>query len=263
MNGRVRVPAVAGMFYPADPDELHQSVRRFLDHAETPFRLPPKAIIVPHAGYVYSGAVAAGAYACVEASEISRVVLIGPAHRVMLRGLAAPESLLWETPVGDVMIDIDALDRISSFPQLVSSERAHQAEHCLEVQLPFLRELFGDNFLLTPLLAGDSRPDEVADVLDALWDGPETLIVVSSDLSHYLPYQDAVEKDRATVQAIENLDVSGLETDSACGLNAIAGLICAAQRHGLRVQLLDQRNSGDTAGSKDQVVGYASFAFYE
>ncbi|QHI70908.1 AmmeMemoRadiSam system protein B [Tichowtungia aerotolerans] len=251
------------MFYPADPDELHRMVRRFLDHAEASSLLPPKAVIVPHAGYVYSGAVAASAYACVDPTEISRVVLIGPSHRVMLEGMAIPESLIWETPIGDVQIDFDAMEKVSSFAQVLFSERAHLEEHCLEVQLPFLQELLGDRFRLAPMVVGDCSPDDVADVLEVLWGGPETLVVVSSDLSHYLPYERACLKDQTTVRAIEDLDVYRLEGDSACGLNAIAGLICLAQRRGMRSKLLDLRNSGDTAGSREQVVGYGAFAFYE
>lgn len=263
MSGRVRAPAVAGMFYPADPDDLRGSVRQLLKQAKTASQRPPKAIIVPHAGYIYSGAIAASAYACIDRDKISRVVLVGPTHRVLLRGIAVPESLTWETPIGDVLIDSEALGRLSAFPQILFSDQAHAEEHCLEVQLPFLKELLGNDFMLVPMVVGGSGPDEVANVLEALWGGAETLVVISSDLSHYLAYEDAVAKDRETVKAIENLNVRGLESDSACGLNAIAGLVCEARRRGLRAELLDLRNSGDTAGSKNQVVGYASFAFYE
>lgn len=263
MSGTIRAPAVAGLFYPADPDELRRTVCRFLDRAESSVLLPPKALIVPHAGYLYSGAIAASAYACVDPAAISNVVLMGPAHRAILQGVAMPESRTWQTPVGDVMVDFEAPEKLSAFPRVLVSEHAHLEEHGLEVQLPFLQELLGNEFRLTPLLAGEVGPEEAADLLEALWGGPETLVVVSSDLSHYLPYGEACTKDLATAQAIEALDVRGLECDCACGLNAIAGLVCLAQRRGLRVERLDLRNSGDTAGTRDQVVGYGAFAFYE
>lgn len=262
MSASARIPAVAGMFYPADPDELRQMVRGFLSKADADSFVSPKALIVPHAGYVYSGAIAASAYACVQPEEITRVVLVGPSHRVFLYGMAAPESLVWETPVGDVMIDFDSLRRVSSFSQVSFSEKAHEEEHSLEVQLPFLKEILGD-FKLTPLVVGDASPEEVSDVLDSLWGGPETLIVISSDLSHYRSYEKATEKDRFTAQAIEDLDVRRLDSDNACGFTPIAGLIHIAQQKGLRAERLDLRNSGDTAGPKDQVVGYGAFAFYE
>ncbi len=261
MSEKIRLPAVAGVFYPSDPDKLLLAVRGFLDRTEGGI-VSPKAIIVPHAGYTYSGVVAATAYAHLQPREITRVVLIGPAHRVMLTGLAVPESTTWETPLGDVPIDLEALEKVSVFPQVSYSERAHLEEHSLEVQLPFLQEVLGD-FQLIPLLVGDVSSEEVADVLDALWGGPETLIVVSSDLSHYKPYDEAVKIDQIVALAIANLDVRGLDDDNACGLVPIAGLVHLAQQRGLRAELLDLHNSGDTAGSKDQVVGYGAFAFYE
>jgi AmmeMemoRadiSam system protein B len=250
------------MFYPSDPDELSRTVRGFLNQAGGGSGPSPKAIIVPHAGYVYSGAIAASAYARVISGLIERVVLVGPAHRVLLRGLAAPESIAWAVPGGKVMIDLKALSAVSTFPQIVFSEKAHAEEHSLEVQLPFLREVLGD-FRLVPLVAGDARPEEVADVLAALWGGPETLIVVSSDLSHYEPYEQARKKDGIAAQAIVDLDVRGLDFDSACGLVPVSGLVQLARRKGMRAERLDLRNSGDTAGGRDQVVGYGAFAFYE
>lgn len=262
MSGKVRKPAVAGMFYPADPNELRQTVRGFLDRTDPNSFGSPKALIVPHAGYIYSGAIAASAYACVQPEEITRVVLIGPSHRVFLYGMVAPESLVWETPVGDVMIDFEAKDRVSSFPQVSFSEKAHAEEHSLEVQLPFLKEIL-NAFRLTPLVVGDASPEEVSAVLGALWGGPETLIVISSDLCHYKTYEEANEKDRITAQAIMDLNVRRLDSDNACGFTSIAGLVHIARQKGLRAELLDLRNSGDTAGPKDQVVGYGAFAFYE
>ncbi len=258
----LRVPAVAGMFYSADPDELLRMIQGFLDRAEVASFSQPKALIVPHAGYVYSGAIAASGFAQVTPEGIERVVLIGPSHRVPFNGMAAPETITWQTPVGDVMIDFESLEKVSTFPQVTFSEKAHRDEHSLEVLLPFLKEVLGD-FKLVPLVVGDATPEEVSDVLEVLWGGPETLIVVSSDLSHYESYEQATEKDRAAAKAIVDLDVRGLDCDNACGLTAIAGLIHQAQQRGLRSDLLDLRNSGDTAGPKDQVVGYGAFAFYE
>ncbi|MBL7017137.1 MAG: AmmeMemoRadiSam system protein B [Kiritimatiellales bacterium] len=262
MSDKVRVPAVAGMFYPSDPDDLLRTVQGFLDRAERLSFIQPKALIVPHAGYVYSGAIAGSGFAQIQPEGIERVVLLGPSHHVLFQGLAAPESITWETPIGDVMIDFESLEKISAFPQVLFSDKAHRDEHSLEVQLPFLKEVLGE-FKLVPLAVGDASMEEVSDVLDALWGGPETLVVISSDLSHYERYEQAVKKDQKTAQAIEDLDIRGLEADNACGLTAIAGLICQAQQRGMRVELLDLRNSGDTAGPKDQVVGYGAFAFYE
>lgn len=262
MSKGVRSPAVAGVFYPADPGELRQSVRGFLSRADVDSFLSPKALIVPHAGYIYSGTVAASAYACVQPEKITRVVLIGPSHRVFLYGMAAPESLVWEMPSGNVMIDFDSLKKAAFFPQILFSDKAHKEEHSLEVQLPFLKEILSD-FRLIPLVVGDASPDEVAEVIESLWGGPETLIVVSSDLSHYNRYEQAVEKDRFTAQAIEGLDIRSLDSDHACGFIPIAGLVQVARQKGMRVERLDLRNSGDTAGPKDQVVGYGAFAFYE
>jgi AmmeMemoRadiSam system protein B len=250
------------MFYPADPAELSRMVRGFLNHAQPASADQPKAIIVPHAGYVYSGAIAASGYMQVKPEGIKRVVLLGPAHRVLFQGLAAPETLRWQTPLGNVKIDFELLEKISRFPQVLFCERAHQQEHSLEVQLPFLQERVGD-FKLVPLAVGDASPEEVSEVLNALWGGQETLIVVSSDLSHYERYGTAVEKDRITAKAIADLNIRGLDSDSACGLIPIAGLVHQARQRGMRAELLDLRNSGDTAGPKDQVVGYGAFAFYD
>ena len=250
------------MFYPADPDELLLMVRGFLDRAEKTSFTQPKALIVPHAGYIYSGSIAASAYAQLEPEGIERVVLLGPAHILLLQALAVPETITWGTPIGDVMIDFEAVEEISTFPQVVFSEKAHQDEHSLEVQLPFLQEVLGE-FKLVPMTVGDVSPEQVSEVLDALWGGPETLIVVSSDLSHYKSYEQAVQMDQKTANAIKNLDFRGLDPENACGLAAIAGLIYQARQRTMRVELLDLRNSGDTAGPKDQVVGYGAFVFYE
>lgn len=256
----VRPPAVAGLFYPAEPVQLAHDVQQLLDEAH-PHDLFPKALIVPHAGYIYSGAVAATAYATLRsvAAHIHRVVLLGPTHRIAVRGLALPGVEAFDTPLGRIMLDTEAMRSASRLPQVTVSTQGHALEHSLEVQLPFLQSILGD-FTLLPLAVGMATPEEVAEVLEALWGGDETLIVVSSDLSHFLPYAAARRVDNETVQSILQLQ-QPLTHEQACGGTPINGLILAARQHHLAPHLLDLRNSGDTAGSKDQVVGYAAFAF--
>ena len=257
-----RRPAVAGTFYPGSPRALEEVVRGYLREAAAPVEPAAKALIAPHAGYVYSGAVAASAYVRIapRAAEIRRVVLLGPAHRVALRGLAAPGADAFETPLGPVPIDRAAIDRALALPQVVASDAAHAGEHSLEVQLPFL-QLVLDDFALAPFVVGDATPEQVAQVLELLWGGPETIVVVSSDLSHYLSYDAARAIDRQTAQAI--LDLASVSLEQACGGMPINGLLLAARLHGLTPQLLDLRNSGDTAGDQQRVVGYGAFSFGE
>ena len=221
----------------------------------------PKAVIVPHAGYVYSGAVAGFAYARLAAGRdtIRRVVLIGPTHRVPVRGLALPTARAFATPLGDIDVDRDAAAAALALPCVCASEAAHAFEHSLEVQLPFLQEVLGE-FRIVPFAVGDATPREVADVIRLLWGGPETLIVVSSDLSHYHGYAEARAIDRATVDNVIALSPT-LDHEQACGATPINGLLLCARERGMRPELLDLRNSGDTAGDKARVVGYASFAF--
>lgn len=256
----VRPAAVAGMFYPASPIELRDDVDALLGAASAPEAHAPKALIVPHAGYVYSGAVAASAYAAIRsrADGIRRVVLLGPAHRAYVTGLALPEADAFETPLGTVRVDRAALKLIPWVPR---SEDAHMQEHSLEVQLPFLIRALRE-FALVPLCVGEAEPEDVARVLEALWGGPETLIVVSSDLSHYLPYQVARTTDQRTAHAILALGPRPIHHEQACGATPINGLILVARRHGLHAELLDLRSSGDTAGRRSEVVGYGAFAFY-
>lgn len=258
----VRPAAVAGAFYPGNPRSLEQEVAALLAEAQPGPGPVPKAVIVPHAGYIYSGPVAAAAYRRIAAGRdrIRRVVLLGPAHRVPVRGLALPGAEAFETPLGTVALDRQAAESLKGLPQVVESAPAHAWEHSLEVQLPFLQKVL-DDFTLVPLVVGDATPDEVAEVLERLWGGPETLIVVSSDLSHYLPYELAREVDGQTVRRI--LDFRPVSHEQACGGTPVNGLLLAARRHGLTPELLDLRNSGDTAGSRDHVVGYAAFAFTE
>ena len=259
----VRPPAVAGLFYPGEQGALARDLRKMLGAAAVETPAVPKALIVPHAGYVYSGPIAAKAYARLAPSRstIRRVVLLGPTHRVAVRGLALPGVERFATPLGTVELDIEAIELLRGLPQVVVSDQAHALEHSLEVHLPFLQTVL-DEFKLVPLAVGDAEADEVAAVLDALWGGPETLIVVSSDLSHYLTYAQAQRVDRATSDAILALRTD-IDHEQACGATPVCGLALTAQRKGLKAELLDLRNSGDTAGDKSRVVGYGAFAFYE
>ncbi|MCX7627380.1 MAG: AmmeMemoRadiSam system protein B [Methylophilaceae bacterium] len=257
----VRPAAVAGLFYPGEAATLSRAIHAMLSRAAGP-ALHPKALIAPHAGYVYSGPVAASAYALLKpyADAIRRVVLLGPTHRVAVRGLALPGADAFDTPLGRVDVDLDAVRRIADLPQVTVSPQAHALEHSLEVHLPFLQSVLTD-FKLLPLAVGLASAEEVAEVLEPLWGGEETLIVVSSDLSHYLPYEVAQRVDAATAEAI--LHGRPVSHEQACGGTPVNGLLLAARRHGLTPHLLDLRNSGDTAGPRDQVVGYAAFAFTE
>ena len=264
MSLAVRPAAVAGRFYPAQRAALVAEVDACLEGvpcAAVAARAP-KAVIVPHAGYVYSGPVAAHAYAQLAPlrGRIRRVVLLGPTHRVAVRGLAAPSVAAFETPLGRLPIDREALARIADLPQVVTSDAAHALEHALEVQLPFLQSVLGNGFALVPLAVGDAGADDVAEVLERLWGGDETLVVVSSDLSHYLPYAEAAAVDRAAVDRILALDAA-LDHEAACGATPINGLLRVARRHALAPRLLDLRNSGDTAGDRSRVVGYCAVAF--
>ena len=257
-----RLAAVAGAFYDATPDVLRRNIEAYLAAIQD-VGPAPKAIVVPHAGLIYSGGVAAAAYARLRVAKASvhRVVLIGPSHRVGFRGVAVPSANSFATPIGSVRID-DALRRqVLSHGAVITSDRAHQREHSLEVQLPFLQSVLTD-FSLLPLVAGDASPDEVARVLELVWGGPETLIVVSTDLSHFYDAATARAKDAATCRRILALEPR-LVGDEACGCVGLNGFLVAAARHGLVARLLDSCNSGDTAGDPYRVVGYGAFAFYE
>ncbi len=256
----IRTPAVAGMFYPGDPQQLEKDVRGYLA-ATRPQALTPKALIVPHAGYVYSGPIAASAYATLQsiAAHIRRVVLLGPTHRVAIRGLALPDVEAFDTPLGRVPLDTEAMRAVARLPQVAISDEVHEQEHSLEVQLPFLQCTLPE-FRLLPLAVGMASAEDVAEVLETVWGGDDTLIVISSDLSHYLPYGAAQDTDRQTADDIVRLH-EPIDHEHACGGTPISGLILAARKHHLTPHLLDLRNSGDTAGSRDRVVGYAAFAF--
>jgi hypothetical protein len=262
----VREAAVAGTFYPGDPVVLRDTVDRLLaDAPRPPAQTPaPRAVIVPHAGYIYSGSTAATAYARIAAGRdtITRVLLVGPTHRVPVLGVALPGADAFRTPLGTLPVaEAWAEGRLADVPAACVFAETHRWEHSVEVQIPFLQRALGD-VEIVPMLAGDASGEEVADVLDALWGGPETLVVISSDLSHYLGYDEAAGVDAATISQILALE-GPLNHAQACGATPINGLLVLARRHGLVPTLLDARNSGDTSGDRDRVVGYCAFAFDE
>ena len=259
----IREPAVAGQFYPGNASELRTAMTELFEDVPVKPGPAPKALIVPHAGYIYSGPVAATAYARLRAyrEQYIRVILLGPAHRVAVRGLALSAADVFRTPLGDVPLDKEAIAALN-VPEVTVFDATHQLEHSLEVHLPFLQSVI-ESFSVVPLIVGDVAPETVAEVIDGLWGGPETLIVVSSDLSHYLTYEKARTMDNATCQAIENLEVDRIDHHGACGATPIRGLLIAARRRGMKVTTLDLRNSGDTAGDRNRVVGYGSWLFLE
>ncbi len=256
-----RPAAVAGLFYPAEPRQLQSMIRDCLNQAKPEGDLP-KAIIAPHAGYVYSGPIAASAYARLRQGRgrIRRVVLFGPSHRVGFRGLAVSGAHGFATPLGDIPVDRQACEELKTLPFVRELDQAHAQEHSLEVHLPFLQVVL-DSFSLVPVVVGDAAPEEVCAVLEKLWGGDETLIVISSDLSHYHEYATARRMDAATSRAIESLRPEDIGFEDACGRLPISGLLLAARRRGLSAKTIDLRNSGDTAGSKDSVVGYGAYVF--
>ena len=259
-----RPAAVAGYFYPAHPDTLREQVHRLLGEAAPSLRAqrPPKLLVVPHAGYPYSGAIAAQAYARLSPwrQTVRRVVLLGPVHRVPVRGLAAADASVFETPLGDVPVDRGAIADLRGMRHVVCDSLPHALEHSIEVQLPFLQVALAPGFSLVPLVVGEATPAQVAEVLQTLWGGDETVVVVSTDLSHYLPYAQACARDQATIARVLALD-TGIQPHEACGARPLNGALLMARRLGLRPQLLDLRNSGDTAGDRARVVGYASIVF--
>lgn len=256
-----RPAAMAGVFYPATAPELTGVVTRMLGEVKAGPAMRPKAIIAPHAGYVYSGPIAASAFAPLAAmrGSVRRVVLLGPSHHVAITGLALPGCAAFTTPLGAVPVDKGAVARVTNLPGVSINDNAHSPEHSLEVLLPFLQTVLGD-FSLLPLVVGRASPEEVAAVLDRVWGGDETVIVVSSDLSHYLDYASARSGDAYTADRILGLEPV-LNHQQACGATPVNGLLLAARRHHLVGKLLDLRNSGDTAGDKSRVVGYGAFAF--
>ncbi len=263
---KIRQPAVAGFFYPQDPEDLQQQINHYLQDAilQQPSQeddLPPlKALVVPHAGYMYSGPIAASAYSqLITNHRFSRVLLLGPSHRVGFRGIATPNTEAFNTPLGNIPLDTSALRDLESLPFVSCREDAHLAEHSLEVQLPFLQQVM-TNFVLIPLVVGDVSPEQVEQILQQQW-LPDTLVVISTDLSHYHNYQDAKQIDKATSQAIVTKSFP-LHGEQACGCRPLNGLLSYSAHKGLVVSELDLRNSGDTAGDKSRVVGYGAYAIH-
>jgi len=255
----IRQAAVAGLFYPHHPAELESYLEQQLPVVSNPHKQAPKALIVPHAGYRYSGATAARGYERLDPGQFQRVVIMGPAHRVPLSGIALPEAEAFATPLGTVALDQAALQALEQQPGIFRYQEAHHQEHCIEVQLPFLQHRLGQ-FTLIPLVVGDYPASALADLLDSLLD-EHTLLVVSTDLSHYLNWNEAYAKDNQTVEHILHLQ-NDLDGYQACGCYALNGTLQWARRHELHAQLLAQCNSGDVTGDKDRVVGYAAIALY-
>lgn len=264
MTVRIRKPAVAGTLYPGRTDQLNATLDDCWTKRIAVDGPPPKAVIVPHAGYAYSGPVAASAYATLAqlAGTVTRVVLLGPSHRYAMRGFALPESQLWQTPLGMVEVDLGSVERLAETPGFVKSDLAHEREHSLEVHVPFLQRSLGRVQVL-PILVGDVGASAVAAVLDHLWGGPETLIVISTDLSHYHDQATAKGIDSQTVRFIESLNAAALTPERACGASPVAGLLHTARQRNMRCTAVDVRTSADTAGDAARVVGYASFLLWQ
>lgn len=259
---QTRRPAVAGSFYPTSARALDRMVDGFLSEAKPSSRPDPKAVIAPHAGFIYSGPIAGSAFRpwVNEANTIRRVILLGPSHCVYFNGLALPNATKFATPFGDVAVDIEAVKQLQALPKVQVFDPAHEQEHCLEVELPFLQRTLKE-FQIVPLVVGEASDDEIREVIDLLWGGPETRIVISSDLSHYHSYDAARRLDRTTADNIEAHLPDTLTGNHACGYRPIRGLLRAAEAHGLCAETTDLRNSGDTAGPRDRVVGYGAFLF--
>lgn len=263
MSG-TRPTAVAGLFYPDDPGELRRGVDGFLDHGfrgEDDPGVPPKAIVAPHAGYPYSGPIAGSAFASFQPlrGRIERIVVIGPSHHVPFEGLALPTADAFDSPLGRVELDLEACEQLLEHPEVHLDSRPHQREHAIEVELPFLQQVLGP-FRLVPLIVGQASPEVVADVLGDVWGDERTRIVVSSDLSHFLDDAAARRTDQETAAQVLEL-AHDLTPHQACGARAWNGLNLLAQRQALKARLLDLRNSGDTAGGRDRVVGYGAFSY--
>lgn len=257
----IRPPAFAGSFYPSDEEELQKAIDQYIEDANPPkVDGEIKALILPHAGYAYSGPVAASGYKLIKGKEYKNIVIFGPSHKVMFQNIALTNYASWKTPLGIVNLSPLSQELVNETGFSLVNE-AHLFEHSIEVQLPFLQRVL-KSFKITPLITGRiSNHKEIASTLNQFIDG-ETLIIISSDLCHYLPYDKANEIDKQTIEKILNLDTY-LETDQACGTDGILILIELAKIHNWKAKLLDYRNSGDTAGDKNQVVGYSSIVFHE
>ena len=255
----IRQPAVAGSFYPDNPHTLKAMIESYLRQV-VPVNKAPKAMIVPHAGYIYSGEIAASAYARLQSkrSTTKRVVLLGPSHRVGFTGMALSHADAFNTPLGDIPLDIEAIASLTNYPFVDYMDQAHLSEHSLEVQLPFLQMTL-DSFQLIPIVVGDCPAEQIEQVLELFYGKDDTLIVISSDLSHFHDYATAQRLDKETSEKIEHLDYQHLDYDSACGRVPVSGLLALAKKKSLQIKTIDLRNSGDTAGDKSRVVGYGAY----
>jgi len=262
-DSRTRPAAVAGMFYAADPQQLSSDVHHYLSQVRAETNLIPKAIIAPHAGHMYSGPVAASAYKLLEpfANKFKQVILLGPSHRVAFSGIATPDTDYFETPLGRIKINTLFCEKAEQLGFVQKNKLAHKDEHSLEVHLPFLQTLLSD-FELTPFVVGDCNRDNVAKLLELFWGNNDTLFVISTDLSHFHNYEHATQQDLLTSNAIEALQPENIHYEDACGRNPLNGLLTQANQHRLNIKLLDLRNSGDTAGDKNRVVGYGAYVVY-
>ncbi len=258
----IRAAAVAGMFYPGDPHALADETDRWLARAVKPPSSsgPINAVIAPHAGFPYSGPIAGSAFAPLTAqrSSIRRVILIGPSHHIAFPGLALSSADAFQTPLGEIPVDTAASQELTAIPGVTYLDAAHKEEHALELHLPFLQRVL-DDFSIVPIVTGQASPALVAAAIECIGGGPETLVAISSDLSHYLPYPDAVRMDRATSDAIEAIQPETIAPEQACGRLAIQGLLHTARERNLNLTTIDLRNSGDTAGDKRRVVGYGAY----
>jgi len=259
-----RPAAVVGMFYPEDPHTLSRDIDQLLRQFPTENTGIPKALIVPHAGTIYSGLTAAAAYTQLRpSSAFNEIVLLGPTHRIPLIGLGVPSVDAFQTPLGDIPLETTIIkDLVDQFDCINVSDSSHSEEHALEVQLPFLQRTL-DSFSLIPITVGEVSEEDLGEVIDTLWGDPNRLILISSDLSHFQPYAEAQKLDLQTAHLIESFRGSELSYDSACGRAGIRGLLHVANDRGMNIERLDLRNSGDTAGPRDRVVGYGSWGFYE
>ena len=258
----VKAPVVAGLFYPGTKQALSTTLQALMRDADSAAKARPQALIVPHAGYQYSGPIAASAYAVLRpwADEIRRVVVLAPSHRVAFSGIATSSAWAFATPLGEIPVDRAAVERLADLPGVQPLDEAFAQEHALEVQLPFLQTVLAQ-FSLVPLIVGDADSDDVSRVIETLYT-PDTLVVVSSDLSHYLDYRSCQQRDRATSALIEAMQGEQIGPYDACGAYPIRGLLLTARHLGWQVHTLDLRNSGDTAGDRSRVVGYGAYEFH-
>lgn len=258
----IRQAAVAKLFYPGDAHELGKMVDGLLNQVVPRLPTTPKAIIAPHAGYIYSGPIAASIYAelAKSADAIKTVVILGPSHRVGFHGLAVSDAHYYGTPLGLIPVDTEKIQDLLRHKLVTLHNQAHLLEHSLEVHLPFLQKIYAEIHII-PIVVGDATTQEVSRCLEAIWGGAETLVVISSDLSHFHSYEVATQLDKDTCSAIEAYKIDDIHSENACGYIPIRGLLHYAQRLNLNIKTLDYRNSGDTAGTKDQVVGYGAYAF--